>query len=353
MPERTNTSSPGSTNGQTNEEATQWPSNLSFFHSLSSSSKKEKRRQTTASIQRTRRSERKQERKKENGERTNSHSLTHGWKKEAEDEEGKVATKETIKKTPEDSSGDTATANDLYTFSATILRERSLLAMTSTAAAAAPQQAASAAAATATATDGGGANGQQQQHQGGGGGGGGNDSPASSSSVPISCHTLDKATKAKMTLENYYANLIAQHQERRQRWKKLEDSLQDDSMSEAQKSEKRQAHATRETEFLRLKRSRLGVDDFDPLKVIGRGAFGEVRLVQKRDTGHVYAMKILRKSAMVEKEQVAHVRAERDVLVEADHPWVVKMFYSFQVGEQTSDCVQWIYCDCSCCFKFF
>ena len=35
---------------------------------------------------------------------------------------------------------------------------------------------------------------------------------------------------------------------------------------------------------------------------------------------------------MVEKEQVAHVRAERDVLVEADHPWVVKMFYSFQVS---------------------
>ena len=43
--------------------------------------------------------------------------------------------------------------------------------------------------------------------------------------------------------------------------------------------------------------------------MIGRGAFGEVRLVQKRDTGHVYAMKILRKAAMVEKEQVAHVRA--------------------------------------------
>lgn len=55
-----------------------------------------------------------------------------------------------------------------------------------------------------------------------------------------------------------------------------------------------------------------------------------MRLVQKRDTGHVYAMKILRKSAMVEKEQVAHVRAERDILVEADHQWVVKMFYSFQ-----------------------
>lgn len=41
-------------------------------------------------------------------------------------------------------------------------------------------------------------------------------------------------------------------------------------------------------------------------------------------------MKILRKADMLQKEQVAHVRAERDVLVEADHQWVVKMYYSFQ-----------------------
>ena len=43
-----------------------------------------------------------------------------------------------------------------------------------------------------------------------------------------------------------------------------------------QKQDLRQQHAVKETEFLRLKRSRLGVDDFEPLKVIGRGAFGEV-----------------------------------------------------------------------------
>ena len=42
-------------------------------------------------------------------------------------------------------------------------------------------------------------------------------------------------------------------------------------------------------------------------------------------------MKMLHKADMVEKEQVAHVRAERDILVEADHQWVVKMYYSFQV----------------------
>jgi hypothetical protein len=43
-----------------------------------------------------------------------------------------------------------------------------------------------------------------------------------------------------------------------------------------QKEERRSLHAQKETEFLRLKRSRLGIDDFDSLKVIGRGAFGEV-----------------------------------------------------------------------------
>lgn len=151
------------------------------------------------------------------------------------------------------------------------------------------------------------------------------------SSIRFSDHTLDKATKAKVTLENYYSNLVTQYGERKQRLAKLEAQLKDESLTESQRQEKRLQHAQKETEYLRLKRLRLGVEDFDALKVIGRGAFGEVRLVQKKDTGHVYAMKVLRKADMLEKEQVAHVRAERDVLVEADHQWVVKMYYSFQV----------------------
>ncbi|XP_002730976.1 serine/threonine-protein kinase 38-like [Saccoglossus kowalevskii] len=144
----------------------------------------------------------------------------------------------------------------------------------------------------------------------------------------ISQHTSDKVTKAKVTLENFYSNLIFQNEERQNRHKKLEETISE--LTDEEKAERRSQHALKETEFLRLKRSRLGVDDFESLKVIGRGAFGEVRLVQKKDTGHIYAMKILRKADMHEREQVAHVRAERDILVEADNPWVVKMYYSFQ-----------------------
>ncbi|TSM20249.1 Serine/threonine-protein kinase 38-like [Bagarius yarrelli] len=148
--------------------------------------------------------------------------------------------------------------------------------------------------------------------------------------LPMSNHTRERVTVAKLTLENFYSTLLTQHEERETRQKKLEKVMEEEGLPDEEKITRRSQHARKETEFLRLKRTRLGLSDFESLKVIGRGAFGEVRLVQKSDTGHIYAMKILRKSDMLEKEQVAHIRAERDILVEADGAWVVKMFYSFQ-----------------------
>uniref|UniRef100_A0A915CVH6 non-specific serine/threonine protein kinase n=1 Tax=Ditylenchus dipsaci TaxID=166011 RepID=A0A915CVH6_9BILA len=98
----------------------------------------------------------------------------------------------------------------------------------------------------------------------------------------------------------------------------------------SRKRRKAQDPRGKETDFLRQRRTKLSASDFHSLKVIGRGAFGEIRLVQKVDTGHIYAMKILKKSEMLEKEQTAHVRAERDILSEADCEWVVTMYFSFQ-----------------------
>lgn len=150
------------------------------------------------------------------------------------------------------------------------------------------------------------------------------------SSLHVSSHTLDKVKVAKITLEHYYHNLVQQYRERQNRYRILESMMESEGLSEEQKQVKRSQHALKESEFLRLKRARLTVDDFIPLKIIGKGAFGEVRLVQKQDNGYIYAMKILHKADMLQKDQVAHVRAERDILVKADNPWVVKMFYSFQ-----------------------
>ncbi|XP_058877933.1 serine/threonine-protein kinase MRCK alpha-like, partial [Acipenser ruthenus] len=76
---------------------------------------------------------------------------------------------------------------------------------------------------------------------------------------------------------------------------------------------------------LRLKR-----DDFEILKVIGRGAFGEVAVVKMKNTEKVFAMKILHKWEMLKRADTACFREERDVLVKGDNQWITTLHYAFQ-----------------------
>lgn len=134
----------------------------------------------------------------------------------------------------------------------------------------------------------------------------------------ISKATLDAARSAKLRLEHSYRMAVNQAVERSQRRVDLERRLlapQDGvPVSDERKARYLAQLGRRETSFLRLRRTRLGLSDFRTVKVIGKGSFGEVRVVQKIDTGKIYAMKTLRKSEMFKKDQLAHVRAERDVL---------------------------------------
>ena len=82
-----------------------------------------------------------------------------------------------------------------------------------------------------------------------------------------------------------------------------------------------------EAAFLREKRKKVSVYDFEPLTVIGKGAFGEVRLVRHIQSGEVLAMKKMNKSEMLHKHQVQHVRSERNILALAEIPWVVDLKY--------------------------
>uniref|UniRef100_A0A3B5KR12 non-specific serine/threonine protein kinase n=1 Tax=Xiphophorus couchianus TaxID=32473 RepID=A0A3B5KR12_9TELE len=98
---------------------------------------------------------------------------------------------------------------------------------------------------------------------------------------------------------------------------------------------KREKHIT---EFLnwvkpftsRVKDMRLKRDDFEMLKVIGRGAFGEVAVVKMKNTERVYAMKILNKWEMLKRAETACFREERDVLVKGDSQWITTLHYAFQ-----------------------
>ncbi|EDL14018.1 ribosomal protein S6 kinase polypeptide 6 [Mus musculus] len=71
---------------------------------------------------------------------------------------------------------------------------------------------------------------------------------------------------------------------------------------------------------------------FDLLKVLGQGSFGKVFLVRKKtgpDAGQLYAMKVLRKASLKVRDRV-RTKMERDILVEVNHPFIVKLHYAFQ-----------------------
>ncbi|GCF00270.1 serine/threonine-protein kinase [Zygosaccharomyces mellis] len=146
----------------------------------------------------------------------------------------------------------------------------------------------------------------------------------------LSKTTQDKAAAAKLKIENFYQSSVKYAIERNQRRIELESQLSMQDWSDERRNRELSSLGRKESQFLRLRRTRLSLDDFHTVKVIGKGAFGEVRLVQKKDTGKIYAMKTLLKSEMYKKDQLAHVKAERDVLAGSDSPWVVSLYYSFQ-----------------------
>ena len=73
------------------------------------------------------------------------------------------------------------------------------------------------------------------------------------------------------------------------------------------------------------------IKDFEVIKPISRGAFGHVYLAKKKTTGDYYAVKALKKSDMIAKNQITNVKAERTILMnQASSPYVAKLFFSFQ-----------------------
>lgn len=89
-----------------------------------------------------------------------------------------------------------------------------------------------------------------------------------------------------------------------------------------------------QTCYKKQKETTLSIDQFDLLKVIGKGSFGKVMQVRKRDTNRIYAMKILNKSKIVSRSEVTHTLAERTVLAKITHPFIVPLKFSFQTPEK-------------------
>jgi len=74
----------------------------------------------------------------------------------------------------------------------------------------------------------------------------------------------------------------------------------------------------------------LTIDDFELITVIGKGSFGKVLQVRKRDTSRIYALKTIRKMHIVHRKEITHTLAERLVLAQVNNPFIVPLKFSFQ-----------------------
>ncbi|XP_032870336.1 RAC-beta serine/threonine-protein kinase [Amblyraja radiata] len=81
-------------------------------------------------------------------------------------------------------------------------------------------------------------------------------------------------------------------------------------------------------------RNKVTMNDFDYLKLLGKGTFGKVILVKEKATGRYYAMKILRKEVIIAKDEVAHTVTESRVLQNTRHPFLTTLKYAFQTNDR-------------------
>lgn len=150
--------------------------------------------------------------------------------------------------------------------------------------------------------------------------------------------TVEKAAAAKIFMETCFNNLLNKPNPRIARLQYLESQLYYSPHLDAEeKNAIRQSFYYQETCHLRearaiktkslmslMQENCSQADSYEPLKILGRGSFGVVKLVRERpDKSHafpqqVFAMKVIRKSEMIRSCQEGHLRAERDFLVASE-----------------------------------
>lgn len=89
----------------------------------------------------------------------------------------------------------------------------------------------------------------------------------------------------------------------------------------------------KELEFVQQPK-KMSLEDFNPIKLIGRGSWGKVMLSREKATGCLYAVKILKKHVIITQNEVIHTLTENRVLRTTNHPFLIALKYAFRDGDR-------------------
>ena len=71
-------------------------------------------------------------------------------------------------------------------------------------------------------------------------------------------------------------------------------------------------------------------EDFEILRLVGKGGYGKVHQVRKKDSNEIYAMKVLRKEFLIRTNNVTYTMTERNIMRNVHHPFIASLLYAFQ-----------------------
>jgi serine/threonine protein kinase len=75
-----------------------------------------------------------------------------------------------------------------------------------------------------------------------------------------------------------------------------------------------------------MSNSNIHIDLFEIVTTLGYGTFGRVKLVRLKNTREVFALKIMKKIDIIKQKQVYHIKSEKEILMELDHPFIVSLY---------------------------
>ncbi|KAJ2816083.1 serine/threonine protein kinase, AGC, partial [Coemansia erecta] len=102
-----------------------------------------------------------------------------------------------------------------------------------------------------------------------------------------------------------------------------------------------QIRRTYSSNSMKVQKIAVGPKSFIKIKLLGKGDVGKVYLVRQKETGKLYAMKVLSKAEMIKRNKIKRVLAEQEILATANHPFIVTLYHTFQSDERLYFCMDY------------